>query len=340
MDNEMRLARVDLGPGWIDLSYGEPIVIQEILKKKVDIKDILQQSVILDAKYQPPQGNKMLVDFLEQKYKAKVVITNGAKQGLAATIYALKKMGHKSCAIKTPHWTSTPNIITTQGLHIHYLNTEDCSASSMLITSPNNPDGKELSCEELRFLTEEAKSHGIALIHDAAYYTPIYSKESTFIKVGDAQVYSVAKMYGLSGLRVGYVVIHDERLLSHISEYIEKSCSGVSTASQAIVLSIEEQFARNPELKDSFLKEARATIASCRKELENLDPEVLEIQPCDSNSMFAWGKIGHKLDHKKAKVNMLSGDLFGQPGFMRLNLAVNSDLIKTAVTRLNEGKDG
>lgn len=337
MNDEMRLARMDLGDGWIDLGYGEPVVVQEIFHRH--FKGVLPTN-LLRSQYQPPKGNDGLVAVLEKKYGATVVVTNGAKHGISAVMYALKKLGHKRCMIHSPYWVSTPGLIKDQGLGVDIVNKDsaDNPPTAFMITSPNNPDGDELPKEELEQLTEDAKADDVMLIHDAAYYTPIYMKDpNSATKVGAAQIYSFAKMYGLSGLRVGYVVVHDARLLPGIVEFVERSSSGVSTASQQLALAIEQYFERFPHKRQGFESEARAALMASRKELEALDPEVLSLKPCRSNSMFAWCAVGPKFNAEAVKVNVIAGDSFGRPGMVRINLAVKSDLIKAAVERLNKG---
>jgi len=339
MNNEMRLARVDMGPGWIDLGYGEPVVIQKILHQILDRVPIALPTGkdLLNSQYQPPKGMQRLVDFLEKKYGAKVVVTNGAKQGIAAVMYALKKMGHNACTMHRPYWTSTPNLIQTQGLDVKFLDEPNSATGALLLTAPNNPDGMDFSQAQLKQMTEDAKANGVKLIHDAAYYSMIYSMDVPAIPVGDVQIYSFAKMYGLSGLRIGYVVCRDESFVQYVTEFVEKSCSGVSTASQEMALTIETHFANNPKEYELFVTLCRGAIAESASMMNALDPEVLEVQWPKCNSMFGWAKVGPKFDAKAAKVNMIDGDLFGKPGYVRFNLAVDSDLIKTAVDRLNGG---
>lgn len=337
MNDEMRLARVDLGPGWIDLGYGEPVVIQQLLKKHFKPAVFPDQAELLHSPYQPPKGMSELTDILEKKYGAPVVVTNGGKQGISATMYALSKVGHKSCAIPTPYWVSIPQLIQDVGLTVEYVGQGDTKSSAIMITTPNNPDGKELTASTLVELETDAKNSKIALIHDAAYYTPIYANDQCSAKFGDAQIYSFSKMYGLSGLRLGYVVVHNPELLPGVLGYVERSTSGVSTASQDIAVAVETWVRDNPQAYATFVSECREAISKSRAELLNLDPQVLSLEPCTSNSMFAWLRVGPKLDNLNARVNILSGDIFGKPGFMRMNIAMNSDLIKTAVDRLNRG---
>ena len=67
---------------------------------------------------------------------------------------------------------------------------------------------------------------------------------------------------------------------------------------------------------------------------------VLELVSTDANSMFGWFKAGPKLDNVKAKVHILPGELFGQPGMMRMNIAQDPEVIREAVTRLNNNRKG
>jgi bifunctional pyridoxal-dependent enzyme with beta-cystathionase and maltose regulon repressor activities len=54
--------------------------------------------------------------------------------------------------------------------------------------------------------------------------------------------------------------------------------------------------------------------------------------------MFAWCRVGPKLNNKAAKVHMFPGDIFGKPGYMRLNIAHPPHVVAEAIRRLNETK--
>lgn len=337
MDNyELKLARVDLGKGWIDLGYGEPLSVRNVFIKHTMLDlNMPSKAELLDSEYQPPKGLPKLVSLLEQKYAHTVVICNGARHGIAAVMYAIKKQGHNECFMHSPYWTATPNILKSQGLNVRFVDLASENNHPFLLTSPNNPDGLEISKDELVKKTQKAANNNLIFIHDAAYYTPIYSNEDVSEVHADVTIFSFAKMWGLSGLRVGYLVIKNQSLLQGITEYIEQTSSGVSTASQQIAYEVEKFFKENPEKLVPFYRECRHEIEKSREELKKLDPEYLELQQCSSNSMFAWCKKGPKFDSISAKVNVIDGEAFGKPGYVRINIAVNSDIIKNAVDRLN-----
>lgn len=334
MSNDAKLQKVILGPDWIDLSFGEPKVVMDALFRQLNrYGDPFKMPNIHDLtkwEYQPAAGKPDLVEILEEKYDARVVVCNGAKQALAASLYAFRKRGAESVFYEKPYYPANPSISNSIGLTWSPADTADC----FLITSPNNPDG--INKNNIDILNWRYKG---PMIHDAAYYTEIYLPEDQMpLPLGHIQVYSMSKMYGLSGLRIGYAVCHDERYYKDVVDYIEMTTAGVSTASQDIARNIETMLRDHPEYYTAFVAEARASIMASRKELLNLDPDVLELIPSKANSMFGWFKTGPALDNVTAKVHILPGELFGAPGHMRMNIAHPAEVIREAVGRLNKHK--
>lgn len=335
MSNDAKLQKLQLGPDWIDLSFGEPKVVMQALFRQINrFGDPFKMPTIHDLpkwEYQPAAGKPDLIKVLEEKYHEKVVVCNGAKQALAAAIYAFKRAGNSRLYYQRPFYPANPSIAESVGMSTCDNESDsDCS----LLTSPNNPDGLYLSSGTI--IGSQCRK---PTIHDAAYYTDIYIPDGEItLPMGQIQVYSMSKMYGLSGLRIGYAVVHSERYYADMVNYIEMTTAGVSTASQDIARNIELFFRDNPSYYKEFCREARASIASARKELDRLDPDVLEMVPCQTNSMFGWFKAGPALDAKAAKVYILPGELFGQPGMMRMNIAHPPEVIREAVDRLNKHK--
>jgi aspartate/methionine/tyrosine aminotransferase len=330
--NDAKLQKINLPSDFIDLSFGEPFIVANACRNNLTLgngfKDPLY-SGLHNCQYQLAQGAPKLTSLLQEKYGAKVVVTNGAKHGLAAILYALKKNGHDSIHYESPYYPANPSLLSFANLSKDQYFT---NSRAMLITSPNNPDGNNHTNMFMKVMTNE---HYV--IHDAAYYTPIYLPEhQTPEALGHIQLYSMSKMYGFSGLRVGYVVCHDEVLFQDIVDYVELTTAGVSIASQDIAYNLETFFAKNPNNLNEFEQEAREAIKVNRSLLSQLDPEVISFQECMSNSMFGWGRKGPKLDYMNKKVYILDGSLFGDDAMVRMNLAVPYDALKEAIDRLNK----
>lgn len=332
--SDAKLQKVNLGSDWIDLSFGEPKVVTDALFRQLNrFGDPFKMPTLYDLpkwEYQPAAGKPDLVNLLEKKHDARVVVTNGAKQGLAAAMHAFRRNGATSIFYESPYYPANPSLAESVGLS--WADRE--SADSVLITSPNNPCGHNYSNLDLI-----GWRHHSQMIHDAAYYNEIYLPEDQIpLPIGHMQVFSISKMYGLSGLRVGYVVCHNEKYYQDVVNYMETTTAGVSTASQDIVRNVEKMIRGNPSYYEEFVKEARAAIVKSRKELEALDPDVLKLVPAQSNSMFGWFEAGPALDNKAAKVYILPGEIFGMPGMYRMNIAQPVETIREAVKRLNEHK--
>jgi len=339
--SDAKLQKLNLGPDWIDLSFGEPKVVAVALGRQLNTFGspftMPAYNDLFKWEYQPAAGNLELTRFLENKYSAKVVVCNGAKQALSAACTVMgrsiktKQIGPASIYYDVPYYPANP--IASSCGKLYRIDDKDI-ADCLLITSPNNPDGRNYTNSQLIDMQTKKR-----MIHDAAYYTPIYlPAEQIPIPIGRIQIHSMSKSYGLSGLRIGYAVCHDESYYQPIVDYMEETTAGVSAASQQVALNIETFFATHPDAKLAFEADARDMIKASRTELEALDPEVMTIIPCTHNSMFAWAKVGPKLDYKAAKVFILEGDLFGQPGMVRLNIAHPVETIREAVARLNQNK--
>src|SRR5262245_50212082 len=95
MADSTKLKKLNLGPEWIDLSFGEPKIVAEALFKQLNRMGMtFKMPNFYDMptwEYQPAAGKPDLISLLEEKYNARVVTCNGAKQGLAAAFYAFNK---------------------------------------------------------------------------------------------------------------------------------------------------------------------------------------------------------------------------------------------------------
>jgi aspartate/methionine/tyrosine aminotransferase len=328
------LAKPKLPKGWTDFSVGEPHVVREVLTKIFNLdKDLFAFAVNKDTcEYPPPNGWKPLVDLLEKKHNAPVIITNGAKQALGAAFYACKQMGKSKLGMRNPYWALIPPLAKQHGLEC--AEKYDCYLSIM----PNNPDGFIHDYEYAKYLDSYHRYLGIPFIHDAAYYTHVYLPDSYVLgPLGNIQIYSISKMYGLSGLRLGYVVCHDREFYQHIIQYMEMMTVGVSTFSQGFLHELLREEETHPELSRQFEVEARNELYRAKFLARTIHQDVLEV-PKDfeqSNGMFGWFKLGPRCDFKKAKINVNDGALFGGPGMVRINLGLQTDVLKEAIARLN-----
>jgi aspartate/methionine/tyrosine aminotransferase len=333
----MLLAKCDLPNDYIDAGIGEAHVVRDALLSIFDISaiDLPKDKGIFE--YQEPQGYKPLVQLLEAKHQAPVIIVNGAKQGLGAICYALKQLGKSNLALPRPWWCLIPPLMEMHG--VNHIIEDDLNADSYLCVAPNNPCG---NMPDMKTLSESMKERGIPLIHDGAYYSHTYLPQSYKLdSFGDAQIYSISKLFGISSIRLGYVVCGNTELYKLILHYVEAMTVGVSIVSQIFLYNLLNTMRGYPTLTEKFEHLSYAAIRENKLLIKQVDSSILEVPNNieDTNGMFLWCKIKDFSLLEKVKINTIDGKHFGMPDYVRMNLGLEEDKIKEIIRRLNQNAD-
>lgn len=322
--------------GIINLAIGEAKIVCDLALKNYTIS--LPEEV--DQKffeYMPPSGLPSFVSILENFYKRKALVANGAKQGILAALYSVKNKGAKTIGLYSPYWGLLKPLIEMIGLECVLIDWgKEVNTDAFLLVSPNNPSGKYLSDTALTSLEEDLKKKNIPLIHDAAYFTPTYIKDFQYRPIGDIQIFSMSKSYGLSSLRVGYCLFNNEEYYKDAVEYIETSTVGVSAVSQKIIENIFIQNLNEPNKYEAFIDESRVQLLAAREALMEVNNEIIDTSTIlSSEGIFAWLPVKKKDIIEKAMVRIIDGEAFGKKGWARINLGVGERIIKDAVNRIN-----
>jgi aspartate/methionine/tyrosine aminotransferase len=336
------MAKSKLPDGYIDLGIGEPRLLCSVLTRSIPIDTVHYGPNHKIWEYAPPNGCESLVNTLERIYKARVVITTGAKQGLLAACAALRWVEDRhTISFRSPYWASIPHVVSHVGMTPIPVTGDDFQAGTeaCLLVTPNNPDGASRTYDEAKEYTESLPGLGIPVIHDAAYYTHSYLPADYELgPLGDMQVYSVSKMFGLSGLRLGWVVCHTERYYDALTSYVEAATAGVSTASQKILMDIFRHQDLHPSWRGEFEAEIFSKLTLAKHILmTEVDPDKLAIPKnlVSIPGMFCWAKPAANLDFEKAKIRVMKGDAFGDSEKIRINLAVPLEQLREAIHRIN-----
>lgn len=341
--SDILLTKPKLDHDVIDLSVGEPYLVRSHLFEIFQLEEELKKSILSmnDLSYPASTGYGPLVKYLEDKHGDPIIVTNGAKQGLAANFYALSRLGYSNFHQKSPYWALIPPLAKICGISSNSIQ-DDMIQQPRLLLSPNNPNGHCESPEHLKMISEYHKEKDLPLIHDAVYYNHLYLPRShTLPKIGDTQIYSFSKSLGISSARVGYVVCPNPKFYNYIKEYVEATTVGVSINAQAFIFDILDRRMRSyPTLVDRFENLCFADLKRNKKMLLDVNPEVLNI-PQDieeTNGMFAFVKSGPKADFIKSKLNVVAGHHFGteeSDNYIRINLAFNKETMQDIINRFN-----
>ncbi len=259
LNEEARLLR-ERGEPVIHLGIGEP-------KNKTPINAILSSAARLtsgEVKYTPADGmlglKKAVIRYTEENYDRlaepeNVIITNGAKQSLFNILYSILNP-QDEVIILAPYWVSYPEMVKMCSGRPIIVTPEDGTFTprfeeieraatsytrAIIVNSPNNPSGVIYPPELISKLVDWCERRGYYMICDDIYhkltfdgkqavpatrYAPKDLEDSHVIIVN-----GVAKIYGMTGFRVGWVV-GPKALVRVMTNVTAQTTSGVSPVSQ------------------------------------------------------------------------------------------------------------
>jgi len=260
LNEEARLLR-ERGEPVIHLGIGEP-------KNKTPINAILSSAAKLssgEVKYTPADGTlalkKAIIRYTEENYDRlvapeNVLVTNGAKQSLFNILYSILNPQDEAILL-APYWVSYPEIVKMCNARPVVVTPEDGTfiprfedieeavtsyTRAIIVNSPNNPSGVIYPPDLIEKLVSFCESRGIFLICDDIYHKLTFDRKEavpayryTHKDIEDSYlivVNGVAKLYGMTGFRVGWVVA-PRALIRVMTNVTVQVTSGVSPVSQA-----------------------------------------------------------------------------------------------------------
>lgn len=369
LNEEARLLR-ERGEAVINLGIGEP-------KNKTPINAILSSAAKLtsgEVKYVPIDGTaslkKAVIRYTEESYDRlvapeNVIITNGAKQSLFNIIYSILNP-QEEVIIIAPYWVSYPEIIKMCMGRPVVVTPEDGTFTprfedieravtsytrAIIVNSPNNPSGVIYPPELIEKLVDLCERKGIYLICDDIYHKltfdgnvapPAYGFTKKDIEDSHVIVVNgVAKLYGMTGFRVGWVV-GPRQLVRVMTNVTAQTTSGVSPVSQAaaegaltglqsVVEALRLQIQNN---RDVLLQEFRTFTGIRLIEPQGTFYALPDIRAFNGNSV----EVSRFL-LKKAMVVTVPGREFGMEGHIRISFSGSVKDVTEGIARIKWALD-
>lgn len=333
MSNAQFVRGSSLPPGWIDLGIGEARLIRRALENTLGV-DFLLRSEDAELDYQPAQGNPSLIREVEAMHRAPCVVTIGAKQGVYAALAVAKRKGCKRVGMRDPAWPPLVLAAQTLGFEVTFCEPTEGNFDCFLLVSPNNPDGFTHTPAELALIEAKLKASGKFLIHDAAYFCKPYM-HAPLPPIGDVQVVSVSKRFGLSGLRVGWAIARSEDIVHELQDVVETVTAGVCGTAQGAVAKLLRRLRLNPRVACLFEDECATAYAQARSAALTFNPDVLRVDGLPQGA-FAWCEKGPKYDVEKLMVQLVDGTAYGHPERVRVNLVGDVEDVRELAYRTHQ----
>lgn len=351
LNEKARLLR-ERGEPVIHLGIGEP-------KNKAPINAILSSAARLntgEVKYTPTDGTpslkKAIIRYMDESYDRlvapeNVIVSTGAKQSLFNILFTIIDP-QDEVILLAPYWVSYPEMVKmVHGIpivvkpedgtfHPRIEEIEEAVSSytkAIIINSPNNPSGILFSEDFMAAIVALCESKGIYLILDDIYHklvfdghraTPAYQYTQKDLESSRLIVVNgVSKLYGMTGIRIGWVVA-PRKLVDVMINVQAQTTSNPSVISQAAA--------------EGALTGVQSTVESLRLTIQNnRDVMMQEMQAFASVRITkpqgtfyclpdfqAYKKDSVDLANfllEKALVVTVPGIAFGMDGYLRLSYA-------------------
>lgn len=258
---------------WLNLSPGNPLVVPELLdmwrEYSREIVESEQYGNIV-ARYGMTQGYEPFIEAVVDTYNKlygwgisseNVLITAGSQSlyflcanlwsGPSASDGTVRKLalpmvpdytGYDGVVLDRSQITSFKPIMEILGEHEFKYGIDlnavkfDRSTAAILCSRPCNPTGNVLTDDEMRFLSEQAKSLDIPLIVDSAYAPPFpnlaFVDMNPIFNENVIHCVSLSKA-GLAGERVGFAIAH-RRYIEQIEPFLSNAAIHSSRFGQAL----------------------------------------------------------------------------------------------------------
>ncbi|MCX6034346.1 MAG: aminotransferase class I/II-fold pyridoxal phosphate-dependent enzyme [Chloroflexi bacterium] len=286
LNEEARLLR-EKGEPVIHLGIGEP-------KNKTPITAILSSAAKLasgDVKYVPTDGTpslkKAIVRYSEENYDRvvapqNIIVSDGAKQSLFNILFTLCNPQDEVIVI-APYWVSYPEMIRMIGAIPVIVTPEDGSfiprfdeieqavgsyTKAIIVNSPNNPSGMVYPEDLISKIVDMCEHKGIYMICDDIYHKLVFDGivavpacKYTQLDVENSKIIlvnGVAKLYGMTGFRVGWVIAPKKlvaimtnvqsQTTTCVSPVMQAAAEGALTGMQSIVESLRLSIQNNRDV--------------------------------------------------------------------------------------------
>lgn len=208
---------------------------------------------------------------------------------------------------------------------------------AFLLCNPQNPTGKVWSREELTTLIDLCKRYGVYLISDEIHMDVTRKKFTSVLDI-DTEWSMVAsspsKTFNIPALGGSYVIIPQKDVREAFVEHT-KNIDGVSTAALFGVLGTITAYNRCEYWVDALNEYIDGSFDLVKRELDGYEGLEVYIPEATYLMWIDFSKTGlepdefQKLLTEKGRVAIMSGELYGDPYRIRLNVGCSREkLIK------------
>ena len=299
-----------------------------------------------------------------------IIVSDGAKQCLWNILYTVCDP-QDEVIITAPFWVSYPEMIKMIGAIPVIITPDDGSfiprfdeieravssyTKAIIINSPNNPSGMIFPEKLIASLVELCETKGIYLICDDIYNrlvfdgniaTPAYKYTTRDVENSKIIVVNgVAKLYGMTGFRIGWVVAPrkmvevmtnvQSQTTTCVSPVMQAAAEGALSGMQSVVESLRLTIQNN---RDVLMQELRSFSGIHCVKPEGTFYALPDFKTYLRKSVASTSAELSQFLLKRALVVTVPGKEFGMEGYLRLSYSGSVKDITEGVERMKWALD-
>ena len=335
------------------------------------VKALIEHAQTRRIKYTPfsgtPELKKAVLDYTRVHYGRtyelpNVLICAGAKQALFNFLMAAVEEGDE-VVFPAPYWVSYPEMIKLAGgtpVIVHpekglrvsaeqIISAVTDKTKAIILNSPCNPAGYILEEDFIRQMVQFAEEKQIFLVMDDIYHQLVFDGAKVpnpclYAKEGKNLVLlnGVSKLYGLTGLRIGWAVSENTDLIKAMGKIQAQSTSCNSELSEKGALAALEGDQACVKDMCRVLEDNRNALLAELAKIPHLKVEKpqgtfycfvdFSYYNADSQALAAYLL-------EKALVAVVPGIAFGMEGYLRISFCAAKNAIIEGVQRIRWALD-
>ena len=327
-------------------------------------------------KYTPAAGLPELREAIAEKTSrdsqypveaAQVLVTNGGKQAVYASLAALVDPGDE-VLLPAPYWTTYPEAIKLAGGSTvevfagpeqqYKVTVEQLEAAvtgrtkALMFVSPSNPTGAVYSPEETRAIGRWAAERGLWVITDEIYEKLTYdgvpfTSIATVPELADQVVIlsGVAKTFAMTGWRVGWMVGPSDVIKAATTLQTHLTSNVANVSQRAALAAVTGPVEPIEAMREAFDRRRKLIV-------ERLNRVAGFQTPVPQGAFYAYvdarGALNKEYDGatpttsaelaelilEQAKVAVVPGEAFGPSGYLRLSYALGDEDLVEGISRI------
>ncbi|MET1128247.1 MAG: aminotransferase class I/II-fold pyridoxal phosphate-dependent enzyme [Thermoproteota archaeon] len=293
-----------------------------------------------------------------------ILVTNGSAEANLAAVVSIVRPGDV-VAVDMPNYMQVAGLLRWVGAQVVELwrkppswsfpldealrVIEERRPKALFVTDPNNPTGSYMSRRELSKLADAAGAAGTLLVFDEVYWgLELEGDRPSVLEVAGPElavsISGLSKVYGLPGLRIGWLASTPER-----SERAWSVKDYTTIAPNVLSDFVASKVLSNPRVVETLRERARTIVTTNLSRLEEVLRSIqnrvrLHRPRAGAYALIEVGKggtleVAYKLfrDHG---ILVNPGECFGIPGYLRVGLGEKPEKFRTSAALLAEALDG